>query len=124
MNNDGEIDYSRYSYRELLEALDSISSRKYPKNYANLQAALEKVGPAQREALAQESASDPLSEDESYDYESQSDPDLRRINHLVTWPFYSRWLFPHLSYSIMLIIETIERNIYFSLCSRSRSLLS
>ena len=84
MNNDGEIDYSRYSYRELLEALDNINSRKYPKNYANLQAALEKVGPAQREALAQESASDPLSEDESYDYESQSDPDIRRINHLVT----------------------------------------
>jgi len=84
LSNDGEIDYSGYSYRELLEALDNINSRKYPKNYASLQATLERVGPAQREALARGYPPHPPSEVDRPDEESQPDPDVRRINHLVT----------------------------------------
>ncbi len=89
MSNDGRIDYSGYSYRELLEALNNINSKKYPRNYANLQAALEKIGPAQRDALAQGIPPDPLPDDKGPVFKSeaddvQSDPDVRRINHLVT----------------------------------------
>ncbi len=84
MSSDGDLDYSRYSYRELLEALNNINSRKYPENYANLQAALEKVGPSQREALARDSASEPCPSDESADDNSQPDPDVRRVKHLAT----------------------------------------
>lgn len=88
MSRDGKIDYSGYSYRELLEALDNINSRHYPKNYANLQAALEKIGPVQREALAQGSKPDPIPENDSLLDDlvenSKSDPDVRRVNHLVT----------------------------------------
>ena len=84
LSDDGEIDYSGYSYRELLEALDNISARRYPKNYANLQAALEKIGPAQREALAR--ASEPASRPnvENLAEEPQPDPDFHRVKHLAT----------------------------------------
>ncbi len=85
LSTDGNIDYSRYSYREILEALDSINSRKYPKNYANLQAALEAIGPTQREALAQDFTSDPPADVPfATDDRVQPDPDTRRVNHLVT----------------------------------------
>lgn len=84
MSSDGQIDYSEYSYRELLEALNNINSRKFPVNYANIQAALEKVGPAQRDALARQSESDPLPEIDSLIDESRLPPDVRRVNHLVT----------------------------------------
>ena len=90
LTGDGRIDYSTYSYRELLEALDNINSKKYPKNYKNLQIALEKIGPAQRAALERGSYEaddadgtefffdDPLADDE------QLDPDVRRVRHLAT----------------------------------------
>jgi hypothetical protein len=89
LSKDGQIDYSRYSYRELLEALDNINSRKYPGNYANLQTALENVGPEQRAALERGSAPVPnpdvdLLGDDSPDDEFQSDPDVRRVKHLLT----------------------------------------
>ncbi|QSX79575.1 hypothetical protein [Agrilutibacter solisilvae] len=38
---DGDIDYSRYSLRELEEALAGINKHQYPKNHANLRAAYE-----------------------------------------------------------------------------------
>lgn len=84
MSNDGKLDYSQYSYRELLEALNNINSRKYPKNYANLQAALEKIGPVQREAL--ERNHDPAIRDEAEQPSDDfgSDPGVRRVNHLIT----------------------------------------
>lgn len=39
---DGEIDYSRYSLRELREAESHISPDRYPKNYANLKQEIER----------------------------------------------------------------------------------
>ncbi len=36
MNDDGDIDYSRYTLRELEEALAGINRQRYPKNYLNL----------------------------------------------------------------------------------------
>src|SRR5688500_649688 len=36
---DGDIDYSRYSLRELDEALTGINRHQYPRNYANLRSA-------------------------------------------------------------------------------------
>lgn len=38
---DGDIDYSKYTLRELEEALEGINARTYPKNHANLRAAYE-----------------------------------------------------------------------------------
>ena len=38
---DGDIDYSRYTLRELEEALAGINPIKFPKNHANLRAAYE-----------------------------------------------------------------------------------
>lgn len=40
--NDGDIDYSKYSQKELEEALDGINSKLYPRNYENIYAALSK----------------------------------------------------------------------------------
>ena len=39
--SDGDIDYSRFTFRELEEALAGINRQRYPKNYANLRAAYE-----------------------------------------------------------------------------------
>jgi hypothetical protein len=36
MNQDGEIDYSRYTFQELREALEFIRADQYPINYRNL----------------------------------------------------------------------------------------
>ena len=36
---DGDLDFSKYTFRELEEALAGINPHKYPKNYANLCAA-------------------------------------------------------------------------------------
>lgn len=38
---DGNIDYSRYTLRELEEALAGINPHRFPKNHANLQTAYE-----------------------------------------------------------------------------------
>jgi uncharacterized RDD family membrane protein YckC len=38
--NDGQIDYSSFTRRELVEALDGINREKYPRNYENLRKAL------------------------------------------------------------------------------------
>ena len=84
MHDDGKIDYSRYSYRELLGALDNINSRKYPKNYANLQAALEKIGPAQRAAIEGSPQPEPFTINENYLEDEPADPDHRRVKHLLT----------------------------------------
>ena len=43
MRDDGDIDYSRYTLRELEEALAGINKLRYPKNYANLRSAYERV---------------------------------------------------------------------------------
>ncbi len=83
MSQDGEIDYSQYSYRELLDTLNNINARKYPRNYANLQAALEKVGPEQRGALERGSTSVPVPGDSLVDGGPQSNPDVRRVKHLL-----------------------------------------
>lgn len=40
---DGDIDYSKYTPRELEEARAGINARKYPKNYANLSLAFAKL---------------------------------------------------------------------------------
>jgi len=45
-HEDGRIDYSKYSREELLEALETINSQRYPINFENLRAALELMGPA------------------------------------------------------------------------------
>ena len=47
---DGEIDYSKYAYAELLEAKRSINARQFPKNFANLEAAIVKFQPDADEA--------------------------------------------------------------------------
>jgi hypothetical protein len=39
MNQDGDIDYSKYSKDQLEEALAGINAEKYPRNYANLRSA-------------------------------------------------------------------------------------
>ncbi len=44
MSSDGEIDYSDFTVEELIEARGSIDEQRYPKNLANLEAALEKLG--------------------------------------------------------------------------------
>ena len=44
MSSDGEIDYSDFTLEELIEARGSIDEKRYPKNLANLEAALEKLG--------------------------------------------------------------------------------
>lgn len=41
---DGDIDYTRYSPRQLVEALNNIARERYPHNYANLLAELQKRG--------------------------------------------------------------------------------
>ena len=40
---DGEIDYSKYGTSELVEARATIDSTKYPKNFANLEAAIARL---------------------------------------------------------------------------------
>ena len=40
-HDDGEIDYSKYTLRELQEALAGINRRHYPKNYSNLRSRYE-----------------------------------------------------------------------------------
>ena len=47
---DGEIDYSKYVLAELLEAKRSINARQFPKNFANLEAAIAKLQPNPDEA--------------------------------------------------------------------------
>ena len=84
MNQDGEIDYSHYSYRELLEALNNIDSRNYPENYRNLQKALEAIGPEQREALERGAEPIPIFENDMSVEHDKIDPDTRRIAHLLT----------------------------------------
>ncbi|HEY5971128.1 MAG TPA: hypothetical protein VIT22_04005 [Pseudoxanthomonas sp.] len=43
---DGDVDYSKYTQREMEEALEGVNARKYPKNHANLCAAYQKLPPA------------------------------------------------------------------------------
>lgn len=82
---DGEIDYSGYSYRELLEALNNINSKKYPNNYANLQSALEEIGPEQRLALERGPAPIPeVTISVPPDSIEPTDPETRRVKHLLT----------------------------------------
>jgi len=54
--HDGDIDYARYTLRELEEALAGINRHRYPRNYANLCVAYERVtsrpAPAPRDASA------------------------------------------------------------------------
>jgi hypothetical protein len=40
---DGDVDYSKYTQREMEEALEGINAGKYPKNHANLRAAYQKL---------------------------------------------------------------------------------
>jgi len=50
---DGDIDYSKYTLRELEEAIAGINPRGYPKNHANLRSAYERLTstlPAQPQA--------------------------------------------------------------------------
>jgi hypothetical protein len=43
MRDDGDIDYSRYTLRELEEALAGINKQQYPENFANLRSAYEQI---------------------------------------------------------------------------------
>jgi hypothetical protein len=45
-SEDGQVDYSRFSREELLEARATIDQRQYPINFANLSKTLEQKGPA------------------------------------------------------------------------------
>ncbi len=47
---DGEIDYSKYSLAELLEARRNINARRFPRNFANLEAAIARLQPNPNEA--------------------------------------------------------------------------
>ena len=40
---DGEIDYSKYTQREIEEALAAVDAGKYPKNHANLRVAYQRL---------------------------------------------------------------------------------
>jgi len=48
--HDGDIDYSKYTLRELEEASSGINKQLYPKNYKNLISALEVLRPSTQEA--------------------------------------------------------------------------
>lgn len=41
MSDDGQIDYSNFALNELRDAASTINKAKYPKNYANLKAAID-----------------------------------------------------------------------------------
>lgn len=88
--NDGQIDYSTYTYPELLQALNSIDRHTYPKNYANLERAIEQVSPAMREAYeaappsAPEFPDDELDRGDSLDDPEPKDPEVEYIKHLTT----------------------------------------
>jgi len=43
MRDDGDIDYSKYTLRELEEALAGINKQQYPRNYAHLRSAYEQT---------------------------------------------------------------------------------
>ena len=47
---DGDIEYSKYTLLEIEEALAGINKQQYPKNYANLRAAHERLTTALAEA--------------------------------------------------------------------------
>jgi hypothetical protein len=55
-DEDGEIDYSRYTARELHEALAGIRREEYPKNYANILAALSAVTEHVEDASVEDTA--------------------------------------------------------------------
>lgn len=79
---DGDIDYSKYSFRELNEALSGIDRTTYPKNFANLQAARElllRLNPA----LLSTVASDELERSDDCDSRPRYDEHGRYIpNHI------------------------------------------
>ena len=61
MDGDGDIDYDRYTLDELREAENTINGIQYPKNYANLMAAIESRVAEQAKAEAEAvPPSDPL----------------------------------------------------------------
>lgn len=86
--NDGKVDYSDYTYPELLQALNSIDARSYPKNYANIERAIEHISPAMREAYEGQAISESLDKDidwgDSWDEAEQKDPEVEYVKHLVT----------------------------------------
>jgi uncharacterized RDD family membrane protein YckC len=62
---DGQIDFSQYSRRELEEAMSSIDERRFPRNYANLLQAFEHATTAD-EASGSPSTLPPLEPHELY----------------------------------------------------------
>lgn len=89
-SNDGKIDYSDYTYPELLQALNNIDRRSYPQNYANIERAIEQISPAMREAYDAEmpiftSRSDNnVDRSEPADEPKQEDPETAYKRHVVT----------------------------------------
>ena len=85
MNDDGKIDYSGYSPRELREARSNINPRMYPENYANLITEFERRGLKLPEA---EEAQDPEPESSAHMYSRQAKSQFAaRLTGLATFSF-------------------------------------
>lgn len=71
--HDGDIDYSRYTLLELEEALAGINRHKYPRNFAKLALAYERLAPAHAAAAVRAAmqAPAPTSTEEAEDPEPQ-----------------------------------------------------
>lgn len=83
-DNDGKVDYSNYTYPELLQALNSIDARSYPKNYENIERAIEQISPAMRAAYNVEP--EDLDEGETWDAPEPKpkDPEAEYKKHVIT----------------------------------------
>lgn len=80
---DGDVDYSGYTLRELIEALEGINPKAYPRNYANLRAAYQVLATTPAPAAT----ADAQAEHDQYDEEPppvpQYDEDGRYVpNHI------------------------------------------
>lgn len=103
---DGDVDYSKYTLRELEEALSGIDQNQYPKNYSNLCSAYKLVTealPTQLETSKPEPANEPEQEwpgpayDENGRYLPNHIPARERLSHtflallLLSYGSYGVW---------------------------------
>ncbi len=89
IHDDGKIDYSGYSSRELREARLNINAEEYPKNFANLVSEFERRGlTAPEPRVAQDAEPD----DSDHVYSDQAKSPIRaRLTGLATLAFGVAW---------------------------------
>lgn len=73
MRDDGDIDYSKYTLRELEEALAGINSERYPKNYQKLRAAHERLTTRHADAPEPVTSTAPATPEAASDAAGRSD---------------------------------------------------